>query len=284
MHYPIINEVIFSIGPLSVRWYGMAYLVAFLLAWWLGNWRAEHKAADWSRQEVSDLIFYGALGAVLGGRLGYVLVYNFSRFLEDPIWLFKVWDGGMSFHGGLTGVLLVLWWFARHTRRHFLEVGDFVAPLIPLGLGFGRLGNFANTELPGRITDSFFGVYYPCSAPAIQAIDPLCTGTWEAFMRHPSPLYQAFTEGLLLFLLVWFYASRPRPLGAVSGMFLTGYGCFRFVTEFFRQPDEQLGFIAFHWMSMGQLLSLPMVAIGLYLLLRKPSRSKVQPAATEARR
>ncbi len=195
MHYPHIDPVIIGYGPVAIRWYGLAYLAAFVMAWWLGNRRARTLHTDWTAQQISDVVFYGALGAVLGGRIGYVFFYGFKQFMADPAWLFRIWDGGMSFHGGFIGVMVALIWFARSTHRTFLQVSDFVVPLVPLGLGFGRLGNFANTELPGRMTDSAFGLIYPCSADAIRAINPLCTGAWEDFARHPSPLYQAFAEG-----------------------------------------------------------------------------------------
>lgn len=267
-HYPDIDPVIFSLGPLSVRWYGLAYLAAFALCWWLGRVRAVRPGSGWSKQDVSDAVFYGAVGAVLGGRLGYTLFYGFEQLLRDPLFLLRIWEGGMSFHGGLIGAVLGLWWFGRATHRPFLAVADFMAPLVPLGLGLGRLGNFANTELPGRMTDSVLGMVYPCSAQAIRQINPLCVGEWETFARHPSPLYQAATEGLLLFALVWLYSARPRPLGHVAGMFLTGYGLVRFSTEFFRTPDAHIGFIALDWLTMGQLLSIPMVIVGILLLLR----------------
>lgn len=264
MHYPTIDPIIFSFGPVAIRWYGLAYLAAFGCAWWLGQRRAD--SAGWTHQQVSDLVFYGALGAVLGGRVGYVLFYGFERLLTDPLWLIRFWDGGMSFHGGLLGALAALWWFGRASGRGFFQMTDFAAPLVPTGLGFGRLGNFANMELPGRATDSTFGMIYPCGADTIRRIDPLCTGQWEEFARHPSPLYQAFAEGLVLFLIVWLYTAKPRPTGGASGVFLVGYGCMRFSTEFARQPDAHLGFIAFDWLTMGQLLSLPMVAFGIFLI------------------
>lgn len=266
MHYPAIDPIILALGPLAIRWYGLAYLCAFAAAWWLGNVRARASAGRWDEQAVSDVIFYGAVGAILGGRVGYVLFYGFDRFLTDPLWLVYIWDGGMSFHGGLLGTLLALWWFGRRTQRSLFEVGDFVAPLVPLGLGFGRLGNFANTELPGRMTDSTFGMIYPCSADAIRSINQLCVGEWEAFARHPSPLYQAFAEGLILFAVVWLVASSPRKAGVVSGVFVATYGALRFCTEYFRQPDSHLGFIAFDWLTMGQLLSLPMLIVGILIL------------------
>jgi len=274
MHYPNIDPIIFSLGPLAVRWYGLAYLAAFATCWWLGTLRANKPGSGWTAQEVSDVVFYGAVGAVLGGRMGYVFFYGFEQFLRDPVWLIRIWDGGMSFHGGLLGALAGLAWFGYRTHRSFFQVSDFVAPLVPLGLGFGRLGNFANTELPGRATESAFGLIYPCAADAIRSINPLCTGQWETFTRHPSPLYQAFTEGLVLFALVWLVSSRPQPTGLVSGVFLIGYGCLRFFTEFFRQPDSHLGFIAFEWLTMGQLLSLPMVIVGIIFVVYARSTTR----------
>ncbi len=267
MHYPHIDPVIVGFGPIAIRWYGLAYLTAFVLAWWLGNRRARTLHTDWTAQQVSDVVFYGALGAVLGGRIGYVFFYGFEQFLADPLWLFRIWDGGMSFHGGLLGVIAAMFLFARATGRTFLQVSDFVAPLVPLGLGFGRLGNFANTELPGRMTESPLGLVYPCHADAIRAMNPTCTGEWEDFARHPSPLYQAFAEGLVLFVIVWLFSSKPRPTGQVSGVFLLGYGVLRFTTEFLREPDVQLGFIALDWLTMGQLLSIPMVLFGIVLIV-----------------
>ncbi|NIP13768.1 MAG: prolipoprotein diacylglyceryl transferase [Pseudomonadales bacterium] len=264
MHYPDIDPVIFAIGPLAIRWYGLAYLGAFAMCWWLGVRRAPSKG--WTREEVADIVFYGAVGAVLGGRIGYVLFYAFEDLIRDPLFLVRIWDGGMSFHGGLLGTLIALWWFGSRTSRSFLQVSDFVAPLVPIGLGFGRLGNFANTELPGRATDSVLGVIYPCSAESIRSINPLCTGQWEAFARHPSPLYQAFAEGVVLFALVWLVSARSSRTGVASGTFLIGYGILRFVTEFFRQPDAHIQFEALEWLTMGQRLSIPMVIVGILLL------------------
>lgn len=273
MHYPAIDPIIFSLGPLAIHWYGLAYLCAFATAWWLGNRRAAAMDSGWDAQAVSDVIFYGAVGAVLGGRFGYVMFYGFDQFLRDPLWLVRIWDGGMSFHGGLLGAAVAMWWFGSRTGRSVFQVSDFVAPLVPLGLGFGRLGNFANTELPGRMTESAFGMIYPCSAEAIRSINQLCVGQWESFARHPSPLYQAFAEGLILFAVVWLVASRPRATGVVSGVFLGSYGALRFCTEYFRQPDSHLGFLAFDWLTMGQVLSLPMVIIGI-LMVVLASRNK----------
>jgi phosphatidylglycerol:prolipoprotein diacylglycerol transferase len=275
-HYPDIDPIIVALGPLAIRWYGLAYLAAFAVCWWLGNRRADRPGSGWTRQEVSDVVFYGAIGAVLGGRLGYSLFYGLDQLLQNPLFILRIWEGGMSFHGGLLGAVIALWWFGRRSGRTFLQVGDFVAPLVPLGLGFGRLGNFANTELPGRATDTVFGLIYPCSADAIRSLNPFCTGEWEAFARHPSPLYQAFTEGLVLFAIVWWFSSRPpgagaRATGAVSGVFLASYGALRTFTEVFREPDVHLGFVALDWLTMGQVLSIPMMIVGILLILRSGS-------------
>ncbi len=248
--YPDIDPIAFSLGPISIHWYGLAYLAAFAFAWWYGGLRAARPDNAFSKQDVADLIFYGALGAILGGRIGYVLFYGFERLLEDPLYLFAFREGGMSFHGGMIGVTLAVWWFGRKKGQGLLEVTDFVAPLVPLGLGFGRLGNFANAELPGRVTDVSWALVYP----------------GDVLARHPSALYQAFTEGLVLFVIMVWVAHRPRPMGAISGAFLMAYGCLRFMTEFFREPDAHLGFVALDWMSMGQVLSLPMILGGAGLL------------------
>ncbi len=276
MHYPIIDPVILPLGgDFAIRWYGVSYLAGFAMVWWLGNLRAKTNPDNWRKEEISDLVFFGALGAVLGGRLGYVLFYKLDDLLGDPLYLFRIWEGGMSFHGGLLGVIVGIWLFARKQERPLIKVMDFLAPLCPVGLGFGRLANFINMELPGRVTDSPLGLIYPCKA--VQALNLTCTTEWEPVARHPSPLYQAFTEGLLLFILVWWVSSKPRPAGMVAGTFLLGYSAFRMTTELFRSPDAHLGFIAFDWLTMGQLLSLPMFIAGILLLVW--SRRQTQPAA-----
>ena len=246
--YPDIDPVALQLGPLALRWYGITYLLAFTTAWALARRRSA--AAGQSREWVDDLIFYGALGVVLGGRLGYVFFYQFDRLLMEPAYLLRIWEGGMSFHGGLLGVIVALAWLARRSRLPFLAVADFTAPLVPLGLGFGRLGNFINGELPGRITEVPWGLVYP----------------GEVLARHPSSLYQATTEGLVLFTALWFLTAKPRPLGFASGAFLLGYGLLRFSTEFFRTPDPHLGFLSLG-LTMGQWLCLPMLLGGLGLLL-----------------
>jgi len=247
--YPEIDPVAISIGPINVHWYGIMYLVGFAAAWWLGQRRASFPDSILRAEQISDLIFYGALGAVLGGRLGYVLFYDLSAYLAEPLNVFKIWQGGMSFHGGLLGVLLAMWLFAGRSRLTFFQVTDFLAPLVPIGLGAGRIGNFINGELWGRVSDAPWAMVFP---------DPRA----GSLSRHPSQLYEALLEGLVLFIILWLYSSKPRPTMAVSGMFLLCYGMFRFILEFARMPDTQLGYIAFDWLTMGQILSAPMVLAG----------------------
>lgn len=276
MHYPVIDPVIVSLGPIALRWYGLMYLLGFVAVWLLGNHRARTGPGNWNSQEISDLVFYGAMGAVLGGRIGYVFFYNLDVFLGDPLYLFRLWEGGMSFHGGLLGVVAGVWWFARKTGRGFVQVADFLAPLCPIGLGLGRMGNFINMELPGRVTDAGVGLIYKCQAVA--GLNPMCITEWEPVARHPSSLYQAFTEGLLLFILVWLVSSRPKAPGVVTGVFLCGYATFRVCTEFFREPDAHIGFIAFDGMTMGQLLSIPMFIAGmLFIFYRNASGTPNTP-------
>ena len=245
-----IDPVAFSLGPLSVRWYGLMYLFGFAFAMWLAGRRADAPNSGWTRNEVSDLLFYGFLGVILGGRVGYVLFYNFDLFLADPTYLFKIWTGGMSFHGGLIGVITAMIWFAHKTKRHFFTVADFVAPLIPFGLGVGRIGNFLNGELWGRITDVPWAIIFPEAGP-----EP----------RHPSQLYQFALEGVALFIILNLFWRKNPPRGAISGMFLLFYGLFRFLVEFVRQPDSQLG-LYFQEISMGQILSTPMIIAGALMI------------------
>ncbi|MAX87038.1 MULTISPECIES: prolipoprotein diacylglyceryl transferase [Thalassolituus] len=253
--YPDINPVAFELGFIKVHWYGLMYLAAFASAYLLATWRAKQPGSGWTTQQVSDLIFYGAMGVVIGGRMGYVLFYNFPQFLEDPLWLFRVWEGGMSFHGGLLGVLTAILIFCKIHKKSFFDVGDFGAPFVPLGLMFGRIGNFIGGELWGRVAD-------PEHVPWAMVFPRA-----DEFARHPSQLYQAGLEGFLLFVILWFYSSRPRPQKAVSAMFLIGYGVFRTIAEFFREPDAHIGFDMFGWMTRGQMLSLPMIVFGLILLI-----------------
>lgn len=263
MRYPTLDSEILSLGPLALRWYSLAYIAAFGVAWWLGN-RQARRHEGWDSQQVADLIFYGAMGVILGGRLGYVFFYGFEHFVEDPLWAFKLWQGGMSFHGGLLGVIVSLWLFARRTGKRLLAVADFTAPLVPIGLGFGRLANFVNTELPGRVTDSGFGLHFPCWA--VESLEGVCADGYEVVARHPSTLYQAGFEGVLLTAVLWLFVSRARPLGSVCGLFLLGYGLLRLLAELFRQPDAQLGFLSLG-LTMGQWLSVPMVLGGAGLVI-----------------
>jgi len=273
--YPLINfdPIAVSVGPLDIHWYGIMYLLAFLSFWVIGNQIATRRAWwGWDKQQVSDVLFYGMLGVIIGGRVGYMLFYGFDLLLENPLSLFKVWDGGMSFHGGLLGVILAMVWFARRTRKTFWQVADFVAPMIPLGLALGRLGNFIGGELWGRLTDVPWAVIFanstgldPGNAAALN--EAWRSGALDHLARHPSQLYQAGLEGLSLFLILMWYSARPRPAGAVSGFFLFGYGFFRLFVEFYRQPDEHLGFLALQWLTMGMLLSLPMIAAGAIIML-----------------
>jgi len=250
--YPDINPVAISAGPFQVHWYGLMYLAGFLGFWWLGRLRTRRPGTGWQAVEIGDLLFYGALGVVLGGRVGYTLVYNFPGFIADPLVLFRIWQGGMSFHGGLVGVLVAMWLYGRRTGRTFFQVTDYIAPIVPVGLGAGRIGNFINGELWGRPTDLPWGMVFPFV---------------DAQPRHPSMLYEALLEGVVLFVVLWVYSSRPRPTMAVSGLFLLCYGVFRFLVEFVRQPDAQIGFIAFGWLTMGHLLSLPMIVLGAAFLI-----------------
>lgn len=250
--YPQIDPVAFSLGPLKVHWYGLMYLVGFVAGWWLGRVRAARPNSAWAAREVDDLLFFSVLGAVLGGRLGYMLFYGLDQFIEQPLSLLAIWQGGMSFHGGLLGVLVAMFWFARRQGKRFFEVTDFLAPLVPIALGAGRIGNFINGELWGKVSDVPWAMVFPHAGP---------------LARHPSQLYEAFLEGLVLFLMLWFFSRKPRPTMAVSGLFLLGYGVFRSSVEFVRLPDDHIGYLALDWLTMGQVLTLPMILFGVGLLV-----------------
>ncbi|STX40412.1 prolipoprotein diacylglyceryltransferase [Legionella donaldsonii] len=248
--FPAIDPVAFSLGPIKVHWYGLMYLAGFFIAWLLAHLRVKLYHLDWTSEQISDLIFYAALGVIIGGRLGYMLFYNTQHLFTRPWELLKLWEGGMSFHGGLLGVAVAMFLFARKVKKPFVEITDFLAPLVPLGLAAGRIGNFINGELWGRVTDVPWAMVFPHS---------------DGQPRHPSQLYEFGLEGLALFIFLWWYAAKPRPKGAISAMFLIGYAVCRLIAECFRQPDVQLGYIAFDWLTMGQLLSIPMLVAGLWL-------------------
>ncbi|MEH6583656.1 MAG: prolipoprotein diacylglyceryl transferase [Halioglobus sp.] len=261
--YPEIDPIAVALGPIKIHWYGLTYLAGLAFAWWLAVRRTQRTDAVVQRDQVDDLIFYAALGIVLGGRLGYVFFYGWDKLTGDPGWLLRVWEGGMSFHGGLLGVIAAMYLFARSRSIPFGALLDFIAPLAPIGLALGRLGNFIGQELWGRPSDVPWAMVFPR--------DPL------QLSRHPSQLYQFALEGLLLFAIVLWYSSRPRPRWAVAGMFSLGYGCFRFFVEFFREPDQHIGLTALGWMSRGQILCLPMIALGLYILLWSHRQATGQP-------
>ncbi len=286
-----IDPLAVALGPLKVHWYGLMYLLGFAVAWWLGRRRVRAgRLPGVDENAFGDLMFYAMLGVVLGGRIGYVLFYGFADFLADPLALFKVWEGGMSFHGGLLGVLVAAAWWSRRQGLHFFDTMDFVAPLVPAGLGFGRVGNWIGGELWGRQTQGTafdgWGVVFPRALPEPFASMDAATlraqfeaGLLDSFARHPSQLYQAGLEGLVMFAALVWYSRRPRPRYAVAGLFALLYGVFRFAVEFVREPDAQLGTLAFGWLTMGQLLSLPLVLLGLFWLWRSRSAPTLQPAA-----
>ena len=251
LNAPSIDPVAIAIGPLAIRWYGLMYLLGFGAAWWLGRRRAARPGSTWTTEQVDDLIFWGAIGVIAGGRIGYVLFYGFDQLLADPLSLIRIWEGGMSFHGGLLGVMAAALWFGRRTGHGFFGVTDFIAPMVPIGLGAGRFGNFANGELWGRVSDVPWAMLFPGGGP---------------LARHPSQLYEALLEGVLLFAVLWIYSARPRPAMAVSGAFLVGYGLLRSFVELFREPDAHLGYLAGDWLTMGMLLSLPMALAGAALI------------------
>ena len=263
-----LDPVALSLGPLDIHWYGIMYLLSFLTFWLVAGQVAKRRQWwGWSAAEVGDLLFYGMIGVVAGGRLGYVLFYGFSNLLDDPLFLFRIQDGGMSFHGGLMGVILAMAWYARKTNRSFWQVADFVAPLAPIGLAFGRLGNFIGGELWGRVSEVPWAMVF---ANAIEQggwhsealRQAWSSGALDHLARHPSQLYQAGLEGVALFVILMWFARVPRPVASVSGLFLVGYGVFRIFVEFFREPDTHIGFLAADWLTMGMLLSIPMIIAG----------------------
>ena len=256
--FPNIDPIFLQLGPISVHWYGIMYLLGFGFAYWLGVRRAKNSNGVWTPEQVDQLLFNGFFGVVLGGRIGDVLFYNFDRLMIDPLYLFRIWEGGMSFHGGLIGVIIAMIWTSRRQQRSFWQTADFVAPLIPFGLGMGRIGNFINGELWGRVTDVPWAMIFP-------HVDLL--------PRHPSQIYQALLEGLALFLLLNLFIRKQRPMGSVAGLFLVGYGVFRFIVEYVREIDLAVNTTT-DIITRGQLLSLPMVIGGIIIMLVAYKKAK----------
>lgn len=255
LNYPDIDPVALALGPIKIHWYGITYVLGIVAAWYLLHWRARKNIRlGWEREHIDDVIFYVALGVIIGGRLGSALFYNLPYYLEHPLDLFKIWQGGMSFHGGLIGVVLAMAWYGYKAEKGFFTISDFIAPVVPIGLGCGRIGNFINAELWGAPSSVPWAMIFPGQAAG-------------GVPRHPSQLYEALLEGLLLFIILWFYSVKPRPKMAVSGLFLFAYGIFRCSVEFVREPDAHLGYLAFDWVTMGQVLSLPMIMLGLVLIV-----------------
>lgn len=250
-HYPELDPIAVSFGPVSIHWYAISYLVGIGMVWWTLRYRTRTYGLQWTHDDIADIIFYGVLGVLLGGRIGYMLFYGLENLVANPWAALRVWEGGMSFHGGLIGVLLGGAYFAWRRGVRFFQVTDFIAPSIPLALGSGRIGNFINGELPGRMAEVPWALIYP----------------GESFGRHPSSLYQALLEGPVLFALLWFFARKPRPVMAISGLFLLGYGSLRIGSEMFREPDAHIGFVLFESVTTGQLLSLPMALLGIGFII-----------------
>jgi phosphatidylglycerol---prolipoprotein diacylglyceryl transferase len=260
---PHINPEIIRIGPIAVRWYGLMYVAGFAIALILGNKRAAKKDSRLKPDNFSNLLFYVILGLMIGGRLGYVLFYDAGNYLSHPLEILAVWNGGMSFHGGLIGVICAVALFSYRYKFNLLDVADFLAPLAPPGLFAGRIGNFINGELYGRQSDMPWAMVF--NSPEAGGI-----------ARHPSQLYEACLEGIVLFTILWIFSSKKRPRSATTGMFLLFYGLFRFFVEFFREPDIQLGFVALNWVTMGQILSSPMIILGAAILIFSYKKTSLQ--------
>ncbi|MGH8584374.1 MAG: prolipoprotein diacylglyceryl transferase [Gammaproteobacteria bacterium] len=254
LRYPYIDPVAFELGPLAVRWYGLAYLAGFAVAWWLMLRRGRRPGSGWTEEQIGDLVFYCALGVILGGRLGHVLFYAPLYYLAQPLEILMVWRGGMSFHGGVIGILIAAAWYGRKLGKGLFQVTDFLTPAGPVGLFFGRIANFVNGELWGRPTALPWGMVFP---------DPRAGDV----ARHPSQLYEAVLEGLVLFIVLWWFSGRPRPERAVTGLFFIGYGVFRFLVEYVREPETDISFMTGDWLTLGQVLTLPMIGVGGWLLL-----------------
>jgi phosphatidylglycerol:prolipoprotein diacylglycerol transferase len=252
--YPQIDPIALDLGLVQIRWYGLTYLAGLGLAWWLLRRRAKFSNGNWDNVLVEDLIFYGAIGVILGGRLGSVIFYNLPYYLSHPLDIFKVWQGGMSFHGGFIGVMIATGLFALKYKKRIFDVYDYLIPVVPVGLGFGRVGNFINGELWGAPTDVPWAMIFPAMSAG-------------NIPRHPSQLYEAILEGLVLFIIMWWFSSSSRPRMAISGLFMILYGVFRFAVEFVREPDAHIGYLLGDWLTMGQVLSTPMIIVGIILLI-----------------
>lgn len=252
LQFPNIDPVAIAIGPLKVHWYGLMYLFGFAVAFLIGSRRAKTGNRVVTPEQMGDMVFYGAMGVVFGARIGYIVFYKFSQWLQDPTLIFRVWEGGMSFHGGLIGTAIALYLYGRSINRHFLDMVDYAAPLATLGLFFGRIGNFIGADLYGRVTTMPWGMVFP--------------GDDSGQPRHPSQLYEAFLEGICLFIILYWYSGKPRPRGAVIGAFVMLYGIFRFFVEFFREPDSHIGFDLFGWVTRGQILCFVMIVVGAALM------------------
>ena len=251
--YPNINPIAVDLGFISVHWYGVSYVVGISVAWLLLRYRAQYFQVSLDNEQIADLVFFVVLGIIIGGRLGSVVFYNFDYYLGHPLEIFFIHKGGMSFHGGLIGVIFSVWFFSYKKNISFFRISDFIAPVIPIGLGCGRIGNFINGELWGSPSNLPWAMIFP---------DPAAGG----IPRHPSQLYEAFFEGLVLFIILWWFSRIPRPVKATSGLFLIFYGLFRFLVEFVRIPDQHIGYIAYNWLTMGQLLTIPMIIFGIIFL------------------
>jgi phosphatidylglycerol:prolipoprotein diacylglycerol transferase len=259
--YPNINPIAFHLGPFPVHWYGLMYLIGFAGCWGVLSWRVKrHPRYGFTVDQLSDMLFYVVLGIILGGRIGYMLFYDTADALQHPLHILMIWQGGMSFHGGLIGVLIAMAWYGYKIKKGFLEITDTIAPVIPIGLAAGRIGNFINGELWGKVTDLPWAMVFPNAG---------------SLPRHPSQLYEFLLEGVVLFIVLWIYSSKPRPRGAVSGLFAILYGVFRISVEFVREPDAPIGYLAWGWLTEGQLLSVPLVLVGIILMWCAYRRKKL---------